>query len=385
MKRFFVISVVVGLVLVIACVAASVFAVDRYKRLADKIEMAKRGIEKGVSQGKDITRPFDLLKKAKVSLDAKRIDEGEAFLDEALKIIESPSSKQDITQIFPIDSLREEKCNVFSNPQQVEIEGYEDDCMEPFISRDGKFLFFNNSNSELVDTHIHFAKRLGPLKFQHMGILEGTQSNSKDMAPSSDAAGNFVFTSTRSFAQDGLTIYGGKWTPAELTVKDVHPLQGDMTAPPSWLNMDSDLSPKGELLVLAQAEFKPGAAVPTKSDLELRLKDGVKFRRHLQGDLLLRNVNTPALEYAPALSNDELELYFTRSSLRKQGEKLVPFFRIMLASRTKTTEPFGVPRTVEGSAEGLIEGPTLSMDKKELFFHRKLGDRFVIFRMERSS
>ncbi len=36
---------------------------------------------------------------------------------------------------------------VFTNPQPVTIEGYSQDAMEPFISPDGNYLFFNNSNS----------------------------------------------------------------------------------------------------------------------------------------------------------------------------------------------------------------------------------------------
>ncbi len=383
MKRSFLISVAAGLFIVLVCVAASVFAVDRYKRLADKIEKAKRGIAIRISQGRDITRPYDLLKQAKVALDAKRVDEGEALLDESLKLIEAISTKQDITEVFPEDWQKEETCNLYVNPQQVEIEGYDDNCMEPFISRDGKYLFFNNSNDEIADTHLHVAQRVVALKFKYLGPLKGAASSGKDMAPSGDSAGNLFFTSTRSFAENGLTIYGGRWSPGELSLTGVAAVLGDMSSPPSWLKMDCELSPKGNLLVLAQAEFTKGATVPTKSDLELRRKEGTAFRKFVPGDYFLRNVNTPALEYAPAISADESELFFTRSSLRRQNGKLQPYFRIMVATRTKSTEPFGTPRVLAGLT-GLIEGPTLSLDKSELFFHRKLGDKFVIFRAERS-
>src|ERR1700676_203637 len=35
----------------------------------------------------------------------------------------------------------------FSNPELVTINGYNQDAEEPFISRDGKYLFFDNSNA----------------------------------------------------------------------------------------------------------------------------------------------------------------------------------------------------------------------------------------------
>ena len=34
----------------------------------------------------------------------------------------------------------------FDTPRIVTIQGYGDDAMEPFLSRDGKLLFFNNLN-----------------------------------------------------------------------------------------------------------------------------------------------------------------------------------------------------------------------------------------------
>ena len=45
---------------------------------------------------------------------------------------------------------------VFTNPQLVMIEGYTQDAMEPFISPDGDYLFFNESNSAPV-TNLYYA------------------------------------------------------------------------------------------------------------------------------------------------------------------------------------------------------------------------------------
>jgi hypothetical protein len=50
----------------------------------------------------------------------------------------------------------------FKAPQIVTIRGYQDDAMEPFLSRDGKILFFNNLNEPSVNTDIHYAVRIDP-------------------------------------------------------------------------------------------------------------------------------------------------------------------------------------------------------------------------------
>src|SRR5450432_3634763 len=63
---------------------------------------------------------------------------------------------------------------LYTNPEPIEISGYAEDAMEPCISLDGQYLFFNNSNEQNVKTHIHFAKRMAPTKFQYLGILPGT-------------------------------------------------------------------------------------------------------------------------------------------------------------------------------------------------------------------
>ena len=92
--------------------------------------------------------------------------------------------------------------------------------------------------------------------------------------------------------------------------------------------------------------------------------------------LLLGAVNSRALEYAPCVSDDGLELYFTRW----EPGRGVP--GIYVASRTGAGRAFGIPQRV-AAAEGFVEGPTLSPDGRRLYFHKKVGNRFRIFRIER--
>jgi hypothetical protein len=63
---------------------------------------------------------------------------------------------------------------VFTNPQPVSIEGYSQDAMEPFVSPDGNYLFFNNSNSAPT-TNLYYATPTDEtgLSFQFQGEIGG--------------------------------------------------------------------------------------------------------------------------------------------------------------------------------------------------------------------
>ena len=89
----------------------------------------------------------------------------------------------------------------------------------------------------------------------------------------------------------------------------------------------------------------------------------------------MRNVNTAALEYAPAISADLLELFFTRAS----GRQLA----IYRSARRNRDEPFGIAERI-ASITGHVEAPTLSGDGRSLYYHRLDGDRFVIYRVARN-
>jgi hypothetical protein len=92
-------------------------------------------------------------------------------------------------------------------------------------------------------------------------------------------------------------------------------------------------------------------------------------------------LNTDALEYAPCQSADRLELYFTRTTKRKatvDNKKLEPYLRIMVARRRDCFSPYGQPEKLS-ALTGFIEAPTITDDKKEMFFHKKVGDKFRLF------
>ena len=48
----------------------------------------------------------------------------------------------------------------FGNPAKVEVLGYDDHLMEPFLSRGGNILFFNNRNDPSENTNLHWAEKI---------------------------------------------------------------------------------------------------------------------------------------------------------------------------------------------------------------------------------
>lgn len=58
--------------------------------------------------------------------------------------------------------------------------------------------------------------------------------------------------------------------------------------------------------------------------------------------------------------------------------------RIMAAKRNSEDEPFGEPRVL-AALTGFVEAPGVSPDGREMFFHKRVGDRFMIYRGERNA
>ena len=93
---------------------------------------------------------------------------------------------------------------------------------------------------------------------------------------------------------------------------------------------------------------------------------------------MMRNVNTSALEYAPAVSKDLLELFYTAFDPARGSAEPV----IMRAARDNAGAPFGVPARVTGIT-GFVEAPTLSGDGRSLYYHKLENGRHAIYRVTR--
>jgi hypothetical protein len=227
----------------------------------------------------------------------------------------------------------------FGAPQRVAIRGYNGDAMEPFITRDGRYLFFNNSNAPRVDTNLHYAERVDDVTFDYRGELKGANSPVLDAVASMDRDGNFYFISTRSYFQTLSTLYRGRFRAG--TLSGVELVAGVSLERAGALVFDAEISPMGDVLFFADGEFA-GGPVPKSADIAIAVREGAGFRRHPASAEFMRNVNSAALEYAPSISADLRELFFTRA---RTGE--VAIYRSQRRSRD---EPFDVPERVAAIA-----------------------------------
>ncbi|MCB1613523.1 MAG: PD40 domain-containing protein, partial [Xanthomonadales bacterium] len=101
---------------------------------------------------------------------------------------------------------------------------------------------------------------------------------------------------------------------------------------------------------------------------------GDGFARLPNSSELLAAINSADLEYAPCLSRNGLELYFTRYA---NGE-----FAIYRSTRWRDDAAFEAPQRVR-IVDDYIEAPALSPDERSLYFHRRVGTRFEVWRVQR--
>ena len=263
----------------------------------------------------------------------------------------------------------------FKNARPVTIEGYRGAAMEPFLSRDGEYLFFNNSNDPRTNTNLFYAKRVNNTTFAYAGEVGGVNTDKLEGVVSMDNSDTVYFVSTRSYEDSFNTLYKGVWSDG--AVRDVSLVEGVSREKPWWLNMDAEISPDGSRLYFVDNKFGSNN-IPEVSDIFVATKKGDgSFTKTPDSDEVFANVNNGDLNYAPAISTDGLELYFTRAKL-SLGK-----VQIYVAKRTSPSGVFGVPELV-GAAEGFVEGPTLSLDGKRMYYHKKLGgDSYGIFMVSR--
>ncbi len=271
----------------------------------------------------------------------------------------------------------QESAPQFSPPVPVQILGYNGHAMEPFLTRDGKMLFFNNRNDPKDQTDLHVARRLNDTSFRYLGPLTGANSASLDGVASMDSAGNFYLVSARNYDQTGNTLWSGRYSDGALA--GVTPLTTNFTPQKLLrLNIDLEVSADGNTLYVAENRWDLLRGVPATSDITMAAKTGTGFTRLPDADALMANINTKKLEFAPATSADELTLYFTRLDMKALFKGKPGAFAIMVATRANRTSPWGVPRAIT-AITGHAEAPSVTPDGCAIYFHRKDGGIFRLY------
>lgn len=285
----------------------------------------------------------------------------------------------------------------FRNPQPTTIRGLPIgsggtpiSTEEPFVSRDGRFLFFNSGKEE-GNKDLHFAER-GDLGWSYRGEVGPGINDAKEVQgnPTMDAEGEFYFvdSSTESMIQ------AGRFQPDTGELEAAREVAGFPTkrirlfAQRIHGNMGVELSADGDLAFFSRATWDlNGIAIGMieASDLLFARKSGEHFvYDEAEVARIMANVNTTEdLEYAASISEDGLELFFTRLP-RKTIQARQPRSMILRAIRRTITEPFESPTMIESIGnDHFVEGPAITPDGRTLYYHRRAGNKFRLFRVTR--
>ena len=254
----------------------------------------------------------------------------------------------------------------FATPQAVTIEGYKGDAMEPFLSRDGAVLLFNNRNDPAAETDLHWATRIDDLHFAYRGKIATANSADLDGVPTLAASSRLCFVSTRAYAATLATVYCGAWADGAVSALSLQRKAAPLI--PGRLIFDVELDATGDTMIVADGRFT-GGPIPVSADLRLARWQG-EYVLDPAADALFAAVNTNALEYAAGLSADGLALCFTR--IGPDGPSL------WIAHRARPDQPFETPQRIE-VATGFVEAGTFAPDGA-LYFHRLTNGRFTLWR-----
>lgn len=264
----------------------------------------------------------------------------------------------------------------FSTPVALNIFDYTDHAMEPFISRDGATLFFNNLNDPSVNTNLHYATRVDATTFQYRGELGDVNTAQLEGVPTMAADGRFVYTSAsdEGQAQRSLLREGSY---SEGIVENAMIIAPAPLHAAGSVAMGGELSADGDTLYIVESVFT-GNPVPESMDLHVAQRVGFGWQILDNSNTLMAALNSDELEYAPAISVDQLTLYFTRAEELAVGNEVAgTALRILMATRDSVELPFREPIVVD-EIQGFVEGPTIGPDG-EVYFHKKVDGVFRLF------
>lgn len=259
----------------------------------------------------------------------------------------------------------------FTSSHEIALLDYAGDAMEPGISSDGQLLFFNSNGG---DKNLFVAKRNDDFSYNSVRKLSEINSSSVDSSPEVVDESLF-FTSLVNYPGNSKTLFIGEINGDK--IQNVKPLKGNLyTGNLQETSLDPDVTANQEILFFVQGRFG-GGSMPKAMDIQLAYHiSGESYVVPNNSSEILKNINTDNLEYAPAISKDGRELFFTRATKSASGN--IVKVEIMQATRERLSQSFGQSKVVS-VADGFVEGPSLSADGKFLYYHKKVGDKFIIF------
>lgn len=266
----------------------------------------------------------------------------------------------------------------FGNEIPVTINGLTFDAMEPALSADDNALFFNSLNDGIT-TSLYYAGKLNDSTFNLVGlvpVVNQTVTPRLDGVASLDSLNNFYWVSTRDYPTNMDNLHRIRFLSSGFT--NYGRVHGDFHIYlPGYIIMDASTSFDGNLMIYCNARF--GGCLnnmPCEASMGIAQKvNDSTFNKLPNTSTLMAAINDTInyIVYAPHLSKDGLELYYTR--LSKNGIQS----EIMVSVRTNTNSAFGTPSVLISSPSVLPEGPVLSTDMQRLYYHKKVGSVFKLF------
>lgn len=288
--------------------------------------------------------------------DAGKLDEADALLDEILAwFADTPCEGGGAA--LPDTQVNTE----WGGDRAVTIRGYEGDAMEPFISRDGAYLFFNDDKIGAKEKDMFWATRIDDTTFDFQGEIKNVNSKAVDGVPSMDEDGRFYFMSAKDYGLfNKNTVFSGRF--ADGAVTDISPLPQLALGKLGWLNMDMEISADGQTLYSTQTHFGR-EGIPLESYFFYARREGDAFVPQADSEKIFAALNQDKVVYAASISRDETEIFYTR---------LLPgfVFQSLVAKRQSAKDPFGAPEVI-GAITGFAEAPALSPDEELLYYHKK--------------
>jgi len=262
----------------------------------------------------------------------------------------------------------------FGQEIDVTINGLSFDAMEPFISPSGNYLFFNNLNDG-INTRLYYATKVNDSTFNFVGELNGTNQPTPphlDAVADMDSLNQFYWTSTRNYPTELNNLFHGTFNSGN--VSNIGRISGNFNKNiPGWLVMDHGISYNGQYLYFNNARFDGNncqGACETEIGIAQKVNDST-FNVIPNSNSILQNINdTNYIYYAPCISSDNLELYYTRYLRDTITSNTI--FEICVAVRNTPTDIFSVPTVLFSELiADLIEAPTITTDKQIIYYHKK--------------
>jgi hypothetical protein len=267
----------------------------------------------------------------------------------------------------------------FGPEKYVTITGLTFDAMEPFISSDGNTLFFNSLNSG-GNTNLYYATRVNDTTFTFIGMVGGAYDpspNHLDGVASLDSLNNLFWVSVRDYPSHMENLHRGIYSGGNVT--NITRVYGNFNIytynyPFGWLIMDAAINHQGDLLYYCNSKFDfsnttcVGVPCESKIGVAQKINDST-FNKLTYSDAIFSNINDihNYIVYAPQVTKDGLELYYTR--LQKNTNNT----EICVSVRNSIVDTFNLPMVIHSNPGFVPEAASPGTDKQKIYYHQKDG------------